>query len=421
MTTCVIDGVAWDVLGDLGSTAFVLDVNDLDAAGDLSALTPAYAAIVDSIGGMLLSASWSWGATRPLGPLTEPSAGRAVLSLLDTERLFDPLNATSPRADYMKAGLPIRLLADAVPAWTGRIREWTHDLGAQESQIELIDVIGELGLTDALPSLGNPASLINVTTFGYADVIGYSGFSLNGAQNVLPGAEPVLPASDHRAMYLNSDLVAYAGSFMRTNQRDPEGSVLEALAPIRFAEHAALHGSPEGRVYWRGSQPRSVPAPRLTINCGGVMLETLTTTIDHDRIRNQVRITGASPEVYYAESSIARHGVREVVTTVADLALATEAAHLADVPPLPAGDPYARWAAMILDELAEPHPIIALGLLRPKGPAEVVPMANARYLDRWRVIDDHVVPAIDRYVRVLGARCRLVSTGLEVDAVTEDE
>jgi len=222
-------------------------------------------------------------------------------------------------------------------------------------------------------------------------------------------------------LYHSSPLVGYDSAFLRTIVRDPEGSLLEALAPIRFAELASLSGSPEGRVWWDSQLPQNVPAARLTVNCGGVFLSSLSATIDLDRVRNQVRITGHTPELYRDEPSIARHGVREVVSSVDALAFASEAVHLADSPPLPAGDPYERWATIILDALAEPAALVTLGTMRPKEAAQVIPVANARYRDRWRVIDDHVEPPIDRYVRVLGARCRLLSTGLEVDAVTEDE
>jgi len=392
MSSCLIDGVAWDVLGDFGTATFVLDRDHLDGPG--SELTDAASAATESIGHLLLSASWSWGASRAMGPLTEPAAGRAVLSLLDTLRLFDPLNDDSPLAGFLKLDLPVAILADGAPAFTGRLRAWEHAVGPSESTLELIDIIGTLGMADL------PLSDLSITQ---TDTGTMQEFILSAAG--YPGLDTLGPRPAGWAAGSAYVVTGYVW--------EPGTTVLGALADMRRVELGRLVAMRAGGLGVLGSRTPYAPAPSLTVNCGGVFLADLATTIDRGRVRNQIRITDHAPDLYADAPSIARNGVHEVTTTVADLLLAPE------VNQPVAGEPYARWAAAILAELAEPPPALTLGTLRPSGPTDVGKVARAESYDRWTVVHDHVVPPISAVVSVIGMRCRLLTTGLEADVVTE--
>jgi hypothetical protein len=401
VTTCVIDGVAWDVLGDFGAAPFVLDRDNLDDNPG-SELTSSAGAATESIGHMLLSASWQWGAARSLGPLTEAAAGRAVLSLLDTLRTFDPINDDSAIAGYLKLDLPIVITADALPAFTGKLRAWSHDLGPAESTLELVDVIGEMGMTDAAtPTLYAP---------GEIDYVG----------NLVGGVVYGVPAPGDGAAtgpFAGRTTVLGTPGYTRAMPTVLPDSVLAQLALLRRSEHGTLVGERDGGVTFRQSAVPYAPASALVVNCGGVFLGDLSTLVDRGRVRNRVRIADHVPEVYEDAASISRNGVHEVASSVAELAFdefnsAGKAGYIAD--------PYGRWAAAILTALAEPAPTIALGVLRPATPTEVGKVARAESYDRWTVVHDHVVPPISRVVSVIGMRCRLTTTGLEADVVTED-
>lgn len=405
MGACVIDGVSWDVLGDFGAAPFILD-RDLLGANPGSELTPSATAATESIGDMLLSATWAWGPSRSLGPLTEPAAGRAVLSFLDTLRTFDPINVDSPLYGYLKLDLPIVVTADALPAFTGKLRAWEHDLGPSESTLELADLIAELGMADlaiddaALVELGLPTSAADTATMQDA-ILAAGGF----------GSLADLTFGSYPAGWGVSANSAYV---VEGYTWDPGTKVLAALADMRRIELGRLVAMRNGAIGILGSLTPYAPASSLTVNCGGVFLADLAITLDRGRVRNQVRIKDHLPSLYTDADSVSRNGVHEVTTSVADLLLAAEGSQ-----PV-AGEPYDRWAAVVLDELAEPPAVLTLGTLRPTGPTEVGKVARCEPFDRWTVVHDHVVPPIAQVVSVIGMRASLTTTGLEANVVTEN-
>jgi hypothetical protein len=286
---CVVAGVVWDLQGDFGSLPLVLDRDELDNAS--SVLTPADDAW-ESVAPMILSASWSWGASSPLGVLTEVGAGRLIVSLLDTTRLFDPLNDESPFVDYLRVGLPIRILADGSPAWTGILTTWTHAIGPSESTLEGTDPIGELGSTDgAAVDLSAGATRDQAATIfaaaGWADRVDFLGGSAH--QRAGESLEP--------------------------------GELTAQLQRVRFAELAELTPTRAGGITWRGSAEVHAPDPSITINCGGVFLSELETGLELRRIRNQVVVADHDPSSYQDDRSRRRHGAAAVRSSVDELAL----------------------------------------------------------------------------------------------------
>ena len=292
---------------DLGVAPFILDRDHLDGtppAGTTGAeLTPsedAWAGIECDV----TSAQWSWGAGDPMGPLTECEAGRLRASLFDPDRQYDPSNVSSPYAGILRVGLPIRALVDGSPAWTGTLEDWSHDLGPAVSTLDAVD------------GLGTVASLILPTQTIPA------GSTASQAGTILT-----------RAGWPSERRRFEGGSAASRNAVPVEGSALEALMSVRFAEHAWLWATRDGSIGWRGRDEPYEPSPSVVVNCGGAGLGALASRFARDRVRNEVLIEGGTPPEY-SVASITRHGPRTVRTTVADLAFSTA---LVATRPAPAG------------------------------------------------------------------------------------
>lgn len=122
-TVIAVDGapnLAVDVQPDLTGDSFVLDVSELDGPellgwGGYADDETAWLNVICDV----VSVGARRGATRLQGPLTRAEAGELNVTLLDTERRFDPL----VNADAVHAGTPVRLRAwsgtdPAVPDWS---------------------------------------------------------------------------------------------------------------------------------------------------------------------------------------------------------------------------------------------------------------------------------------------------------------
>lgn len=271
---CIVAGVNFDVRGDVGLEPFILD-RDLLNANPGSELTSAAAAAETSIGAMLLRATWRRGPTAVLGPLTTAAAGRARLSLVDTERLFDPLNAESPIRLSLRLGARLRILAGDVPAFTGTLRTWSHDLGDVTSTLELVGPIGELA------GYGIPGGSVTLPDAPLG----------RQAQAVLEAADWPLERFELPGLSTFSMASFGPSDFATLNGRTP----LEILDRLRLAELAELTETRDGLIRWRGPGWPYEPDPSALINCGGVFLESLESAIDESRLRNVVSIPDVDP------------------------------------------------------------------------------------------------------------------------------
>jgi hypothetical protein len=180
-----------------------------------------------------------------------------------------------------------------------------------------------------------------------------------------------------------------------------EGSALDALGRIRFAELGRLFPLRDGGIGWHDRNgPASPPAPSLTVDCTD--LTGMWKVFGLGRLRNRVVVSGGGtfggtrpPDEY-----------RSVNTSAEFLQLAGPGAGVtaADV-----------WAETILDALDPPSTLTLLGTLVPYG-AEVKPIVTAEFGARWNV------ETLDgtKVVQVLGERVTLSPGVLEIDAVTED-
>lgn len=290
---------------DLGQVPFILDRDHLDT----DVLTPREDAWSE-VTCELLGGAWGWGASAPLGPLTETEAGRMRLTFLDPDRLYDPSNTASPYVGVLHVGLPIRVLVDGSPAWTGVLDEWSHDQGALTSLLQAIDPIGALAAR--ILAAGTPVP---------------AGLSAAQAQAILNAAG--WPA-DRRSFS--------GGSNANRLAQVADGSALDALARVRFAEHAGLFATRDGAIGWRGrSQPYEPPVSAV-INCGGAALGNLSSRFARGRVRNVVLVDGATVPRYQLADSATKHGPRTVRTTQADLGFVVPGVMAADavveVPPV---------------------------------------------------------------------------------------
>ena len=369
------------VQGDLGQKPFILDRDHLDASPG-SELTP-YSSAWDDTTCVVTSAQWTWGAGEPLGPLTEVEGGRASINLYDPARDFDPSNTTSPYYLYLRVGMPLRVLVDGAPAWTGTLEAWESDVGELTSTLLAIDAVGTLAALVLPPGTVLPAGDTATQAGAVLDAVAWP-----AVNRTFTGTSSV------------NRLTVTVG-----------GQAMAALHAIRFAELGALFGTRAGSIaVWSRTVAGTVGSPTALINCGGVGLVGLASVFNRGRVRNIVRIDDTvAPYAQVLDASETRHGPRTVSTSQDELqfALAGRAAA------------FGAWADTILGKLGNPRPATRLGTLVPEGAAEVGAILRAEWGDVWRVVDDHA-PPIDRLVRVLGERVSITPTTVEVDAVTED-
>ena len=71
-----------------------------------------------------------------------------------------------------------------------------------------------------------------------------------------------------------------------------EGSALDALLEIRFAELGRLFPLRDGRVGWFDRDGPTPPASSVVINCGGVGLTDMWRAMGLGRLRNHIVVSG---------------------------------------------------------------------------------------------------------------------------------
>ena len=372
------------VQGDLGVHPFILDRDLLDINPG-SELTP-YASAWDDVTCAVLSIQWTWGAGTPLGPLTEVEGGRAAVHLRDLTRAYDPSNAASPYYNFLHVGMPLRVLVDGSPGWTGTMDAWEWAAQDQVATLSAIDAVATLAALVLPTSTILPAD----TTFAQATAV-LDAVAWPAAWRTFTGT----PAATRLSLTV-------------------DGQAMEALHGIMFAELGTLYGTRAGTIVIQARGVTGSTTPTVIVNCGGVGLVDLTSTFNRGRVRNVVQVTGEIwPFVWRADASATRHGPGRSTRDVEDLSYPG--------PDFVArGVLYAPWATAILAALGQPRPASSLGTLVPVGAAQVDPILRAEWGDVWRLVDTGTSPGIDRTVRVLGQSVTITPTSIEVDAVTED-
>ncbi len=308
---CEIDGVYWDLRAEL-STGWT------------------------SWSALLLSATWRWGPSSPLGPLTMPTAGQATAVLIDTERLFDPLNQDSTLAGELRFGLPVQIAADDAPVFTGALAGWSHDQRTHTAVLTIDGPLAELGRLDPpatleLPEAPSPPALDEgIVALTHRDIVEWALTEIGWPSSrlvFLDNPEPWI---------LDPIGINEPGGA----PGDP--TLVDVLDPMSFLQARALSAlalvseGRDGSIRWRGvvdftymGAGGGVPP---VINCEGVDVDDLVGGMTRDRVRNAVRIEGTplsgewdpldplDPTPTFVDAaSIAEHGRRLVRTTVDEL------------------------------------------------------------------------------------------------------
>lgn len=327
------------------------------------------------------SADWQWGASEPLGPLTESEGGRLRVSLRDPERKYDPANPASPLYDALHPGAPVRATVDGAPAWTGALQTWGRDRDSGIADLVAFDPIAQLSLR-----------------------------TLPNAVNLLPPGADVTPATTAQQAQFVLDTVGWdaaaryfpAGTAgVQRGAADIQGSALDILGGIRFAELGRLYARRDGAVGW---QPRDVATPAVSVilQCGE--LADLWEGDGLGRVRNRVVIQGWSDVTVEPDPDLQR-------TVFAEFLFLNFF-----YPGAPAPVPWDLWASAIMDALGAPLPMTLIGSIMPEG-SDVAAVLCAEYGASWTVVNP---PHGDKSVRLLGQRVTLSPGLIEVDAVTED-
>jgi len=327
------------------------------------------------------SAKWEWGAPEALGPLTECEGGTLRVSVYDPTRKYDPDNPSSPLLGQLKVGLGMRVTVDAAPAWTGVLQTWGWDRGSKIADLNGMDPIGQLSMR-ALPAdqalLEAPNAVTSAVQAQFLmDVVEWP-----TAKRVFPNGTAGWTRGNHKV----------------------EGSALDGLGQIRFAELGQLYPLRDGRIGWHDRAGPAPPASSAIINCGGVGLTDMWKAMGLGRLRNRIVISEYNatwgpilpPDEY-----------RTVTASVFFLQFAAGAYGV---------DPPAEWAYWILDRLNPPPTLTVLGTILPKG-AEVKQITTSEFGARWTV---KVTGQPDTLVQLFGMTVTVEPGWIEVDVVTED-
>ena len=327
------------------------------------------------------SAEWQWGAPEALGPLTECEGGTLRVSLYDPAREYDPDNPDSPLLGVLKVGLGFRVTVDGSAAWTGVLQTWGWDRSSRIADLNGLDPIGMLSVR-TLPE-----------RFQLQPV---AATSASQAKFVLDFVEwPVA-----KRLFPDGDSGVERGNYL------VEGSALDALHRIRFAELGRLFPLRDGGIGWHDRNGVTPPASSAVINCGGVGLTDMWKVLGLGRVRNRVVISDG-----YGVFGLVRppDEYRSVTTSATFLALTGGGS---------AGGimPQDLWAETILDALEQPPVLTMLGTMVPTG-AQVKQVVCSEYGARWTV---KVTGEPDAVVTLIGQRVAVAPGTIEVDAVTDE-
>jgi hypothetical protein len=337
------------------------------------------------------SASWTWGASEALGPLTECEGGTLRVSLYDPTRKYDPDNPSSPFLGVLQIGLGFRVTVDGAAAWTGVLQTWGWDHASQIADLNGLDPIGQLSvrlLPDEMQLLSRVATSAEQAQF----VLAYVQW---------PTAKQYFP-NGIRGEYRGNQYVS--------------GSALDGLHEIRFAELGKLFPMRDGRIGWIDRGGVTPPASSAVINCGGVGLTDMWQAMGLGRLRNHIVLNGGygtygpnlPPDQY-----------RSVTGDPGTLAFGGGPPYPAPPPvsPLPpeTPQPWDLWANYILDRLNPPPVLTVLGTMIPIG-AQVKQIACAEFGAVWTV---KATGQPDHVVQVIGQRVSIAPGTFEVDAITE--
>lgn len=328
------------------------------------------------------SATWQWGATEALGPLTECEGGTLRVSIADPNRDYDPENPASPLLGKLKVGIGFRVLIDSTPAWTGVLQTWGWDRGSGVADLNGIDPLGQLAVR-MLPDR--------------YDLQDYAATSAEQAMFLLDSVE--WPSANR---YFPSGTTGVT----RGNQT-VEGSALDGLHKIRFSELGRLFPMRDGRIGWWARTRPTPPASSAIINCPpGIPLTDIWKAFGLGRVRNRV-VVAAGYGVYGTVRPPDEY--RSVMTTPFELSLAGTSSD----PPVPL--PEDVWAQTILDALDPPPVLTVLGTILPTG-TDVKLLLCAEFGARWTA---HTTDG-DVLVELVGQRVTIAPGVLELDAITED-
>lgn len=290
--SATIDGATVGVLADLGDATMILGRDHL---GDI--MHGVWESMTD-LGCDVMEMSWVWGAREAMGPLTEVRAGTLTATLYDPERTFDPANAASPYASFMRVGRLLRITVDGTPAWSGTIYDWSYSHARQAVTFNAEDQLEELSR--------RPVSIIMAA--------GPAGTQV----------EQLLRYAGVRARF-------FGGSSAQRSSHAFRSSLYEALFDARFAELGSVWVDHEGYICWagRGWVPSGPERALIGDQPGAVGCEDVVTYMEPAAVRNLVRIdrfdpagTNLAPVIVRAEASIAKYGERPVITAEEELDLA---------------------------------------------------------------------------------------------------
>jgi hypothetical protein len=323
------------------------------------------------------SVTWTWGTSEALGPLTESEGGTMRASLYDPTRKYDPENAASPLFAALKVGIGLRATVDAAPAWTGVLQSWGWDRASHIADFNGLDPMGQLSVR-ILPTGADMGIAADTSTKQVTYLLDQVGWPVG--KRYFPTGSVGVTRSNHYV----------------------EGSVLDGLHQVRFAELGQLYARRDGVIVWVTRGGVAPPPVTATINCGGVGVTDAWVATGLGRVRNRVAINGHASSPFGPVLPIDEQRSVSVLLGFLNFPGATP-------------DPYVTWADAVLAALTTPKPMTLLGTIVPVG-AEVKTIVCAEYGARWKVSS----PDGDRTVQVLGETVSVSPGWLEVDAVTED-
>jgi hypothetical protein len=323
--TATIDGAEITLLVELGDATMVLGRDHLgdvmngpmEGAADLSCDT--------------ITASWTWGASEYRRNLTVPETGQLIATVDDPDRRFDPTNERGPHYAALRRDRPVRVIVGAYesngrhrefPAWTGKVKTWSHDWMTGRTTLTAYDGLDEAGRISV--SVTAPAGT--------------------------PVQQGIVAAQDAGVPL---DTVGNFGDILRSTHYFG-GTLLEALADCRFATLGHYWVDHSGHLHLTDRSflgTNILYASPFIIGCKPYPeISGIAGTLDRAEIVNGVKVDRFDPQgdnltpyVFRVDSSIAAHGPHYVVTSEQEL----------DLEPSPGQsvrEAYEEWANILLNE-----------------------------------------------------------------------